>query len=220
MSPETRAYLQGLADKNRHVPLREEENDQDSIPKAVIAENKNIVLGQLKARSVLEQDSSTERIVQDDYQKVEIPLKYDSEFFHTLKLELSGLHALQTYERSELTKEICSLGQEVAKLAAPGKGPTRTDLYAWREIFRLYTDCNIFFSTNEQEEFHRNSSTAQEQLQRFSNKLRELKPANSFRRKESYATLERFLLINITLLLNLKFQELNSIAMTKILKSK
>lgn len=154
-----------------------------------------------------------------DYQKVEVPLRYDSEFFQILGLELSELHALQAREKSELTKEICKLGSDIGKLAAPPEGLAKTDMYAWREVLSLYTDSKIFFSTNERDDFRRDSSTAQKQLQYFSSKVRELKIARSFYRKGSQAVLERFLYINLALLRNLKFQELNSTAMTKILKS-
>ena len=154
------------------------------------------------------------------YRKVEIPLRYDSEFFHILNAELSGLHDLQVQQRSELTEEICRLGQVISRLAAPSQGSAKTDLYAWREILGLYTDSKIFFSTNEQDEFCRDSSTAQKQLQDFSAKLCKAKATKTFRKKESYKALELFLQVNLTLLRNLKFQELNSTAMTKILKSK
>lgn len=195
-------------------------DDQSSTAEDIDARASGGAHGSPKAGGELEHSTPLPDPIHAAYQKVEVPLRYDSEFFHTLSLELSGLHDLQTREKSELTKEICRLGQEIAKLAAPPEGFAKTDLNSWRKVFSLYTEFEIFFSTNERDKFRRDSSTAQKQLQKFSAKLSELKLASRFSRKESHNALERFLFINLRLLRNLKFQELNSTAMTKILKSK
>lgn len=223
LSPETRAYLQSLANGTSDTSgatAQVLDHHPDLIPVDVDAEAKSKVLGQPKVGIGHCSGLYPLDPIDDICSKVEVPLRYDSEFFTTLDLELSRLNDLQAHERSELTKEICRLGQDISKLVAPAQGSAKTDLYAWREIFSLYTDSKIFFSTNEQDEFCRDSSTAQKQLQEFSAKLCKLKDSKTFRRKDSYRALERFLQINITLLRNLKFQELNSTAMTKILKSK
>lgn len=226
LSPETRSYLQSLTIRTSS-PLNTVSqrlgDDGNLIPEALSADNIGLILGQPPtAPTEMEPESSTSMSnpVQGDYQKVEVPLRYDSEFFHILNVEISGLHDLQTHERSELTKEICKVGHDISKLSSPSHGSTKNDLYAWRKVFSLYTDSNIFFSTAEQDDFHRDSSTAQKQLHRFSTRLCDLKATRFFRRKESFVALEHFLFINITLLRNMKFQELNSTAMTKILKSK
>ena len=159
-------------------------------------------------------------VSQQDYLKVVVPLRHDYEFFHLLNIELSGLRDLQSHERSELTTEICALGREISTSAAPPNGSCKIDFYVWREILSLYIDCAVFFSANEQDEFYRGTATAQRQLQKFSDKLSEIKAAKKIRRKESYLAMDRFLYINLKLLRNLKFQELNLTAMTKILKSK
>ena len=223
LSPETRAYLQSLAIRTSDASNATPQNltdHLDIIPVDIGAETTSKVLGQPKAGMKLEPICSPLDPIKHVYRKVEIPLRYDSEFFHILNAELSGLHDLQVQQRSELTEEICRLGQVISRLAAPSQGSAKTDLYAWREILGLYTDSKIFFSTNEQDEFCRDSSTAQKQLQDFSAKLCKAKATKTFRKKESYKALELFLQVNLTLLRNLKFQELNSTAMTKILKSK
>ena len=222
LSPETATYLQSLA-------LRTEGkgNETPEISAANRILTSNVLGAEVgdRASSKAEPLNGVEygiclpKSITVNYQKVEVPLRYDSEFFHILSLELSELQALQAREKIELTKEIGRLGQDIGKLAAPPEGFVKTDMYAWREVLSLYTDSKIFFSTNERDDFRRDSSTAQKQLQYFSSKVRELKIARSFNRKESHAVLENFLYINLALLRNLKFQELNSTAMTKILKS-
>lgn len=222
LSPETATYLQSLASgaaMKRNQIVEISGANQILTSDALGAEVGGSTSSITEPLNGLEHDISLPEPLKVDYQKVEVPLRHDSEFFQILGLELSELHALQAREKSVLMKEICRLGQDIGKLAAPPERFAKTDMYAWRGVLALYTDSGIFFSTNERDNFRRDSSTAQKQLQFFSSKVRELKIAGSFYRKESHAALERFLYINLTLLRNLKFQELNSIAMTKILKS-
>lgn len=222
LSPETATYLQSLASRTavkRNQILGISDANQTLTSNGVGAEVGGKASCMSEPLNGVEYDTSLPEPIMVDYQKVEVPLRHDSEFFHILGLELSELHALQAREKSVLTKEICRLGQDIGKLAAPPERFAKTDMYAWREVLSLYTDSRIFFSTNERDNFRRDSSTAQKQMQFFSSKVQELKIAGSFYRKESHAVLERFLYINLTLLRNLKFQELNSRAMTKILKS-
>ncbi len=165
-------------------------------------------------------NASSQGEAKDNYHRVEVPLRHDHEFFQMLKSGVLGLNTLQTDEKAELTKEIGSLGQEIAKIAAPSQSSARTDMYIWREIFSLYTNSQVFFSTSEQDKHTRDTGTAEKQLQHFSIRLRDLNVTQSFRRKQSYVALDRFLHLNLVLLRNLSFQELNTTATTKILKSK
>lgn len=223
LSPLTRAYLQSLVvntqdqycsdtslvDPQRNTTRREE-----------LAGCTNCLISQPIHENQFQKDVPLNNVNQQDCLNIEVPLRHDSEFFQLLNLKLSELQALQSYERSELIKDIGALGREISVESIPSKGSGKSDFYTWREILSLYTDCRIFFSTNERDQFYRDSSTAQKQLQRFSEKLSEIKVAKRFRRKESYLAMDRFLYINLILLQNIKFQELNSTAITKILKSK
>ncbi|KAL8844341.1 MAG: hypothetical protein Q9205_000900 [Flavoplaca limonia] len=152
--------------------------------------------------------------------RVEVPLKNNDEFFHILQHGLSGLNALHGQEKTALSQEISDLAKVVSRLAKPIKGMQRTDLYAWRAIFNLYLESNVFFSTNENECFTRSPAQVQRQLQVFSNRLDELQQSNMIILKDSKVALRRFLLVNANLLRVLKFQQLNMQAAGKILKSK
>lgn len=151
--------------------------------------------------------------------RIEVPLKNNIKFFQILQHGLSDLNTLHSQEKTTLRTEISDLGQTVSKVAHPARDIQRTDLYAWRAVFGLYLDCNVFFSTTESEDFNRSPADAQKQLQVFSSKLEILQETNRFRRRESGLALHRFLVINVTLLRNLKFQHLNMRAAGKILKS-
>lgn len=137
-----------------------------------------------------------------------------------LQQELSSIGTLQANERVQMTTGIDSLAQEIAKAANPLKSPKASDLYAWRDIFEMYIESGIFFSTNEQDGGPRDSTVAQKQLQSFMNTLDRQESLKRLKRRESRVALGQFLCINVDLLRNLKFQEINQTAMAKILKSR
>ena len=155
----------------------------------------------------------------EGYHIVEVPLQSDSEFFQMLQQELSSLGALQADEQVQMTSEISTLALEIAKVADPLKSPKASDLYAWRGIFEMYVDFGIYFSTNERDGGTRNSTVAQIQLQGFMDNLSRQESIKRLKRKESRIALRQFVRINLDLLRNLKFQEINQTAMAKILKS-
>ncbi|KAL8849465.1 MAG: hypothetical protein Q9221_005547 [Calogaya cf. arnoldii] len=149
---------------------------------------------------------------------VEVPLRNNEEFFHILQHGLSGLNALHGQEKTALSQEIGDLSKVVSRLARPVKGMQRTDLYAWRAIFNLYLESNVFFSTNENESYSRSPAQVQRQLQVFLNRLGDLQKSNTILLKDSKVALHRFLQVNANLLRILKFQQLNMRAAGKILK--
>lgn len=150
---------------------------------------------------------------------VEIPLSADSRFFRLLSMEISSLGTLQEEQETVLKGRIVHLGQSIATITVPSKNSSKTDLFIWREIFRLYIDSEIFFSVTGNHRGILNPTLAHQRLQEFGRRLAEVHIRESFKRKASYEALDNFLGINFDLLRNLKFQELNVMAMTKILKS-
>lgn len=151
-------------------------------------------------------------------QRIEVPLTFDAEFFGLLKSDVLVLNGLQAREQKALTDEIQALGNEVSKLAVPVKS-SKTDLDRWREVFNLYLQARVFFSTSELDHGSRTSSVALRQLQWFQRQVTGLDIPQSFKLARSREALHRFTRINMTLLRNLKFQEINQLAITKILKS-
>lgn len=150
---------------------------------------------------------------------IEVPLTSDSTFFRLLVLDMSSLDALQSREVGELNSVIIDLGQGISHVVDPSKYNRKTDMSAWREIFKLYTESDIFFSTNEQSHSSHNSVAAQAHMQAFLTKLGILNLAKQLKRADSRRLLNEFVGLNMTLLRNLKFQELNTTATMKILKS-
>jgi E3 ubiquitin-protein ligase BAH len=151
-------------------------------------------------------------------QRVEVPLTFDVEFFELLQGDVTNLNMLQAGEQKRMTDEIVALSTEVTNLTKPSKF-SKTDLYRWRELFDIYLQAGIFFSTHELDHGSRDSTVALRQLEWFQREVTKRRLVDSFKLPASRQALNRFISINVTLLWNLKFQEINQKAITKILKS-
>ncbi|WEW60362.1 SPX and RING_Ubox domain-containing protein [Emydomyces testavorans] len=150
-------------------------------------------------------------------QEVEIPLSADSEFFEILKGELSTLHELQERERKELNDQVRLLRENIIKVTNSKFGHSRPSIYTWREIFRLYIEAQVFFSTDELDSGERTSTAAHTQLVKFQDHVAKDNRCKKLG-KDGRIALESFMNINLVLLQNLKFQEINRIALRKIMK--
>lgn len=219
LSPETRAYLEALA--FRQGLLR---GDGPAVPGHVLDQgdpspenaDASIVCTENGARGRQDPQVGT---ATPSTRRVEVPLTFDTEFFDLLRGDLTSLDSLQAGEQKLLTEEIQALGKVVTLVASPDPKPKKTDLYAWRELFDIYLQAGIFFSTSELDRGSRDSVTALQQLQWFQTEVVKRGLPQKFRLSASKEALDRFTRINLTLLNNLKFQELNKLAITKILKS-
>ncbi|KAL8719864.1 MAG: hypothetical protein Q9225_003189 [Loekoesia sp. 1 TL-2023] len=213
LSPSTKETLQSLVGKGC-AETREKD------PKQIRTQHLSESRGQ-KPEHCQREDMgvpSSDSAKHSNLVSIEVPLKNYDEFFQILRYGLSGLNTLHDQEKTALAQDIGGLGQLISQVAAPSRRIQQTDLYEWRAIFGLYLDCNVFFSTSENESFNRSPAEVQNQLGLFSSRLDDLQKTNRFRRKDSNVALQRFLLINANLLRNLKFQQLNVRAAEKILK--
>lgn len=152
-------------------------------------------------------------------QRVEVPLTFDAEFFGLLQSDVTALDTIQETEQQVLSNEIVALSTDIATITKPSKY-TKSDLYRWRELFGIYLEASPFFSTRECDHGSRNSATATQKLQWFQSEVTKRGLVGHFKLPASRQALDRFIAINITLLQNLSFQEINQKAITKILKSK
>ncbi|KAL2261691.1 hypothetical protein VTK26DRAFT_3620 [Humicola hyalothermophila] len=152
---------------------------------------------------------------------VEIPLDSDARFFGLLQSDVNGLDILQEQEREQMMAGIHALGDEISKVARPRKSViqfSKSDLYRWREIFEVYLAAEVFFSTNESAGGLRGSDKARQQLVWFQDEVNKRQLPQKFKIQSSAAAYSNFLALNAALLQNLRFQELNQTAVTKIIK--
>ncbi|KAI1496032.1 RING-14 protein [Biscogniauxia marginata] len=164
-------------------------------------------------------DTASRREDLSAVQQVEVPLVFDGEFFGILQNDVSNLDTLQEEEQEKLTRQITTLGREIEQATRPSKGrKAKGDLAIWRDIFELYLDARVFFSARESDHGARTSTQALEQLQWFQDQVLKRKLTRNLKLDASRQAFNRFLDMNVTLLQVLKFQEINSLAVTKILK--
>lgn len=149
---------------------------------------------------------------------IEVPLVFDGEFFNILQTDVDSLDALQQQEQRAMETDIKSLGGEVAAVVKPPQRFSKSDLNRWRQIFDLYVDAQVFFSSHELDHGFRPSSKALEQMVWFQKEVQTRGLLEKFKVPSSRLAYAQFLKLNATLLRNLKFQEINKTAITKILK--
>lgn len=152
------------------------------------------------------------------HETIEVPLTFDGEFFDLLRNDVLSLDKLQEQEERNMLGEVEALGKEVALVAKPSRF-SKSDIDRWREVFELYLEAQVFFATQEQDHGPRSSDRALKQLQQFQAEVERRKLGSRFKLRDSHVAFARFLNLNLSLLKNLQFQELNSLAVSKILKS-
>lgn len=216
LSPLTRDYLQQLAIAQQLSHVRISDVDTSSSTTEQKSGESSRGTSSDGASSPDGQNRETR-----PHRMVELPLTSDLEFFSILQNEVSGLAALQAQEQEKLSKEVTALGTAVTRVTEPNrKSASKTDMAKWRKIFELYLESRIFFSTTELDHGKHDSTKARALLQQFSDELKRQNVASTFKKKESSIALEQFLKLNMAVLQSLRFQEINDLAMQKILKSK
>ncbi|KAI5306554.1 hypothetical protein KEM56_000286 [Ascosphaera pollenicola] len=148
---------------------------------------------------------------------IEIPLSYDAEFFGMVRHKLRALEELQLQQENEMNRNIQQLALQVSNAIQKPAPKSSALMYAWREIFRMYLEFQIFFSTEENRGGQRDAASA---CQRFASFEEVLKKSHLSRKlnKSGRHTLDLFLSFNRALLRSIKFLEINTTALRKILK--
>ncbi|KAI1809239.1 RING-14 protein [Poronia punctata] len=155
----------------------------------------------------------------NDVRHIEVPLTFDAEFFEILQTDVSHLGALQEEEQAKLEDRIVTLGIDLGRAVEPSRGRrAMTDLVVWRQIFALYLDARVFFSSRESDHGARTSTQAVAQLRWFQEQVMQQRLVQRLKLGASRATFDHFVAINAALLSILKFQEINRLAVSKILK--
>lgn len=235
LSPSTRQFLGRIASDRRSsiasaagIPLAVDNDDHKEATSAVASP---VASASTPDASSADEGSESEDAAQSPLdrqpvtkaplmlRKVEVPLVFDAEFFDILQTDVSNLDILQGEEQEKLRGEIVALGHEITKVSKPSNGKrAKDDLAKWRDIFELYLDARIFFSNRETDHGARSSAQAVKQLQWFQEQVLQRKLVQGLKLQPSREAFSKFLNVNAMLLQNLKFQEINQLAITKILK--
>ena len=150
--------------------------------------------------------------------RIEVPLQLGDEFFRLIYADLAGLDHLRREEQETMAGDIVTLGSQVAGVTKPARF-SKCDMTRWREIFELYLEAQIFFSTSERDHGARNAETAARQMKFFEDEAARRNIRQQFKLPGSNAAYDQFLLLNRRMLQNFQFQEINRTALVKILKS-
>ncbi|KAK9448483.1 SPX domain-containing protein [Limtongia smithiae] len=147
---------------------------------------------------------------------VEIHLHSDSEFFHMLTTELEALDSLHDQQQRAMKGQVLDLARQLAHVSNPLQ--KKNDLYVWREIFRLYLDAGVFFSSLEQDHGERSADRAKQQLIWFTDQIRNMDLLSRFKLEGSKELFRAFWQLNMDVLQSTQFLSINRTATTKILK--
>jgi E3 ubiquitin-protein ligase BAH len=207
LSTDTRRVLQCLARNSNGQARRRSEVEV------------NVLVEPARSSRLESRVSSPSAEDDSQLQLIDVPLTADSEFFQTLRDEIVCLDDLQEQEHTILQDEITQLGKELRVLRSSRSKKSKREIDTWRRIFELYSDAEVFLSSHEADAGARNAAQATKQLQYFTDSLAKQQKEQSFRLGPAAdGALSRFLRINVKLLRLLKFQEINRIALSKILK--
>ncbi|CDZ97748.1 ring finger protein [Phaffia rhodozyma] len=168
-----------------------------------------------------------------------IELASDLEFFNVLTHALNALDNLQRNQQAIFRKTVEHLCESISSASKPNdptihsknslgakvkasfsKHDGYSDLYAWREIFTLWIEAEIFESGAERDRGERSIEEAEKRLKAFAGELtrRNLGDRRTLKSRDSRAAFNTFLQLNLTLLDLKKFQTANVKAARKILK--
>lgn len=158
------------------------EFEKGLVPKLTVTLD-NRIKGMQTFEQIAKMKSSRIKVLNDG-NKLEINLRSDNEFFNMLTDEVDQLDHLKDAQESEMLKLISNLSDTITRLVDPKKASSlathlvpmkshsyHSDMYVWREIFRLYIESNIFFSTLETDSGEHNADMARKKLLFFAQKV-------------------------------------------------
>lgn len=162
-----------------------------------------------------------------------VPLSSDLAFFNLLTAALTSLSAFHVEQQSAFRQSVASLCAMISRSIQPEAAisvlPTplaplpstrlqhrsfrasKRDLYAWREIFTLWIEAEIFESTSERTRGERTVEQAETRLKAFANEVvkRRLGDRRTMTGKRTREAWEEFLRLNVLLLDLKRFQMAN-----------
>ncbi|GMK55653.1 hypothetical protein CspeluHIS016_0207090 [Cutaneotrichosporon spelunceum] len=173
-----------------------------------------------------------------------IPLQSDMAFFNVLTAALTSLSRFHAAQQEQFHADVEALCKSISESITPGDTvtvlptplnsgpgtvtkyeyksvtPSQKDLYAWRDIFALWVEAEIFESSSERNRGERTIDEAERRLQAFAAEVvrRRLGDRRTIRGKRTRKAWEDFLKLNVRLLDLKRFQLANINAARKILK--
>ncbi|KZV94469.1 hypothetical protein EXIGLDRAFT_736969 [Exidia glandulosa HHB12029] len=158
--------------------------------------------------------------IEEGAKAVDVAIPADQAFFALLSQMVAQISQLQKQLSNDFTSDVQGLSNVVSSAARPVSEKGGSDLYAWREIFALWVESEVFESTSERTRGERPLAEAEDRLGDFARQVtkRGLGDGRTLKRAESRAAVEKFLELNLFVLNLKKFERANADAARKILK--
>lgn len=176
--------------------------------------------------------------------KLVIPLHSDERFFQSLIKAIRNLLQLHVIQQNTLILHVNALCDAITEVASPMH--SYQDMYAWREIFALWVEFDIFESSKEKDRGELSVAATESRFHKYLEQLetrgflfphrseilkgawvsstldswalQAFAPNNPLQDPRSIGTLEHFLRLNVAIVLLKRFQRLNIETIRKILK--
>ncbi|KAJ7025555.1 SPX domain-containing protein [Mycena alexandri] len=187
-------------------------------------------------------DTASQTVDSENKVEIVIPLASDSAFFQLLATTLQSLSDHLLEMQAQFVKTLQQLTITVSNSARPVSSTSssfrahsafksdaggvridassKSDLYAWREIFQLYVEAEIFESVGERKRGDHSVEESEKRLKQFAERVtdRGLGGGRKLKLAQSRKALESFLQLNLFILNVKKFELANAEATRKILK--
>lgn len=210
---ETKGYSQDhihqLADQIRaRIEKVSTSDDDDHHIVEVKEEDDRLVLSRSRSQS-------EELVTVQNNNEIIIMLKSDTKFFKMLNAELGNLDSLRDEEEKALIRAVDHISDAVLSFSHK-----KSDMYKWRELFRIYLESEVFFRYNETTLLllQRSSEQIRANFNEFMSRVQKSHILESLDKKRSVVAFNEFVAVNERLLKILLFQAINSTALRKILK--
>ncbi|KAG7721143.1 hypothetical protein KL929_001404 [Ogataea haglerorum] len=145
-----------------------------------------------------------------------VSLHEDTLFFQTLYEELEELKRFGEEQEHELVNTVENLATVIGKVGSPNT--RKNDMYVWREIFQMYIESEVFFSTRERSSGRVDVAVSRKRLSDFVDHVNETKVLKRLRQRNSLAAFATFKEMNFLIIKVANYQAINSMAVQKILK--
>lgn len=151
----------------------------------------------------------------ENHNEIVILLHLDTKFFKMLSAELESLDRIRQSEEDKLVQDIDKLSDKVLQLSRH-----KSDMYTWRELFRIYLDSEVYFRYNETSSslLEKLLEQVKKNLESFGDRAEKAQIAKRFKSKQAILALLNFVQMNEHLLKIIQFQLINTTALRKILK--
>ncbi|KAF9537327.1 hypothetical protein EC957_008474 [Mortierella hygrophila] len=181
----------------------------------VLSEQRSLINGHIKYSNSFSNQKRTRVLTVDENGKriLVIELMADTAFFDELAKEVSQLSKLLQAIKQEFESKV----EGLSKILTVVSSPYNKDMYAWREILKVYRDAQVFVGEQESDRSSRSSEKAQGRLHLFMKEIARRELTLHFKQEKSKIAFNSLFQLNCELIMMKQFKELNKSAITKIL---